>query len=479
MNSSPSHLQKILGRREVLGIAFGAMIGWSWVVLSGEMIIRAGTIGSLLSLLLGAVMVLLVGLTYAELTPALSRAGGELIFTFVGIGPRASFLCGWALVLAYFSVCAFEAVALPLVAQYMFPNLQSEHLYTLQGWDISWGQILLGSGGALVIGIVNYFGLRLASFLQWLASLLMLLVGLSFFGAGNLNGEWGNLTPHFTNWNGFFNVVIMTPFLFLGFDVIPQLAEEIKLPAASIGKLILFSLLLALGWYELVQWTVGLSLSAEIRASSDLATADAMTAAYNSPLAGQLLVSAGLLGIITSWNAFFIGATRLIFAMSRAKMLPSIFCKLHPRYKSPIAAIILMTVPTMLAPFIGRPSLVWLVDAGSAAAVVGYIFVAISFLAIHKKYPLLPRPYQLAAPRLVGILALLSTISFGLLYLPWSPSALVWPYEWAIVLGWSTLGALLVLIRGKQLSKRDKEDQKSYILGNYEHVLLASTPKKN
>ena len=177
MNSSPSNLHKILGRREVLGIAFGAMIGWSWVVLSGEMIIRAGTIGSLLSFLLGAVMILLVGLTYAELTPALARAGGELTFTFVGIGPRASFLCGWALVLAYFSVCAFEAVALPLVAQYMFPDLQSGRLYTLQGWDISWGQILLGSGGALVIGIVNYFGLRLASFLQWLASLLILLVG--------------------------------------------------------------------------------------------------------------------------------------------------------------------------------------------------------------------------------------------------------------------------------------------------------------
>ena len=133
----------------------------------------------------------------------------------------------------------------------------------------------------------------------------------------------------------------------------------------------------------------------------------------------------------------------------------------------------------MLAPFMGRPSLVWLVDAGSAAAVVGYIFVAISFLAIHKKYPFLPRPYQLAAPRLVGILALLATISFGLLYLPWSPSALVWPYEWAIVLSWAILGTLLVLIRGKQLSKRDKEDQKSYILGHYEHVLLASTSKKN
>ena len=427
MSTSPSQLRKILGRREVLGLAFGAMIGWSWVVLSGEMIVRAGTIGSLLSFLLGAVMVFLVGLTYAELTTALSRAGGELTFTFVGIGPRASFLCGWA----------------------------------------------------LAIGVVNYFGLRLASFLQWLASLLMLLVGLSFFGAGNLNGEWINLTPYFTNWSGFFSVVIMTPFLFLGFDVIPQLAEEIKLPAPVIGKLILCSLLLALGWYGLVQWTVGLSLGAEARASSDLPTADAMTAVYGSPLAGQLLVLAGLLGIVTSWNAFFIGATRLIFAMSRARMLPAVFSRLHPRYDSPVAAILLMTPPAMMAPLLGRPALVWLVDAGSAAGVVGYIFVAASFLAIHRKYPHLPRPFRVAAPGLVGVLPLLATISFALLYLPWSPSALLWPYEWAILLGWSGLGALLVLITGRRLSKREKEEQRSYILGDYDRVLLESGLEKS
>ena len=479
MSTSPSQLRKILGRREVLGLAFGAMIGWSWVVLSGEMIVRAGTIGSLLSFLLGAVMVFLVGLTYAELTPALSRAGRELTFTFVGIGPRASFLCGWALVLAYFSVCAFEAVALPLVAGFLFPGLKTGYLYTLQGWEIYWSWVLLGSGGALAIGVVNYFGLRLASFLQWLASLLMLLVGLSFFGAGNLNGEWINLTPYFTNWSGFFSVVIMTPFLFLGFDVIPQLAEEIKLPAPVIGKLILFSLLLTLGWYGLVQWTVGLSLGAEARASSDLPTADAMTAVYGSPLAGQLLVLAGLLGIVTSWNAFFIGATRLIFAMSRTRMLLAVFSRLHPRYDSPVAAILLMTAPAMMAPLLGRPALVWLVDAGSAAAVVGYIFVAASFLAIHRKYPHLPRPFRVAAPGLVGVLALLATISFALLYLPWSPSALLWPYEWAILLGWSGLGALLVLITGRRLSKREKEEQRSYILGDYDRVLLESGLEKS
>ena len=98
------------------------MVGWSWVVLAGEMIVRAGAVGSILAFGAGAVMVWLVGLTYAELSAALSRAGGELSFTFVGFGPTGAFVCGWTLVLAYVAVCAFEAVALPTVVSYLAPG---------------------------------------------------------------------------------------------------------------------------------------------------------------------------------------------------------------------------------------------------------------------------------------------------------------------------------------------------------------------
>jgi len=124
MSDAPVQLRKILGRRDVLAIAFGAMVGWSWVVLAGEMILRAGTLGSILAFGIGAVMVWLVGLTYAELTSALSRAGGEISFTFVGIGPAGAFICGWTLVLAYVAVCAFEAVALTTVVSYLAPGFE-------------------------------------------------------------------------------------------------------------------------------------------------------------------------------------------------------------------------------------------------------------------------------------------------------------------------------------------------------------------
>jgi len=471
-------LRKVLGRKEVLGLAFGAMIGWGWVVLSGEMINRAGSIGSVGAYLLGAVMVVFVGLVYAELTAALSREGGALTFTFAAMGTGVSYLCGWALILAYFAVCAFEVVALPAVVAYIFPGLQRGYLYSIQGAEVYLSWVMVGSLAGLAVGIVNYCGIRFSAFLQWLASAGLLAIGSAFFLKGNISGSWENLQPHFTDMGGFFRVVIMTPFLFLGFDIIPQVSEEIKIPARALGKLILLSIAMAFGWYGLVQWTVGLSLDNAARMAGSLPTADAMTAVYGSPVAGHILVFAGLLGIVTSLNGFFIGATRLLFAMGRARMLPDRFCRLHPRYGTPATSIVLLTLALLPAPFFGRPALVWLVDAGSFATVVGYLLVAAAFLVILRRFPRLPRPYRIPRPGLIGGIALASTAFFILLYLPGSPSALVWPFEWLIVLLWSALGLVFGLRLAGRTSPAEERIRAEYILGEYAALLEKSRNNK-
>ncbi len=237
--------------------------------------------------------------------------------------------------------------------------------------------------------------------------------------------------------------MIMTPFLYVGFDVIPQLAEEIALPFRTIGRIILLSIVAAFAWYGLVQWTVGLSLDPATLADRALPTADAMSAVWGSPWGGRALVLGGAVGILTSWNAFFLGASRLLFAMARGGMLPAAFARLHPRHGSPAAVVVALTAITAIAPFFGRPALVWLVDAGSLATVTAYLLVAAAFLVIRRRHPELPRPYRVAAPGAVGWLAVAATVFFVLLYLPGSPSALAWPEEWAIVLLWSLCGVAL------------------------------------
>ena len=76
---------------------------------------------------------------------------------------------------------------------------------------------------------------------------------------------------------------------------------------------------------------------------------------------------------------------------------------------------------------------------------MAYIFVAISFMVLRLREPLLERPFKVKRWRFIGGAAL--TLSMGLfcLYLPGSPASLLWPYEWAMVILWVLLGTILFL----------------------------------
>jgi amino acid transporter len=127
----------------------------------------------------------------------------------------------------------------------------------------------------------------------------------------------------------------------------------------------------------------------------------------------------------------------------------------------------MITVLSALAPLLGRSALVWFVDAGAFAAVLGYILVTVSFLQIRKKHPELTRPYRVPAPHIIGPLAVLATVLFIILYLPGSPSALAWPYEWAVVIGWTALGLPFLLAGRKRISEMGHKEQARLILGDY------------
>ena len=118
-----SGLVRVLGRLDVIAIAFGAMIGFGWIVLTGGFLEDAGSGGTALAFVLGGIVVGLVGLTYAELVSAMPSAGGEHNYTLRALGSRPAFVTSWTLVLGYVSVVAFEAVALPQTLLYLAPDL--------------------------------------------------------------------------------------------------------------------------------------------------------------------------------------------------------------------------------------------------------------------------------------------------------------------------------------------------------------------
>lgn len=440
------HFVRVIKRKEVLALAFGAMIGWSWVALTGNWIDSAGSVGAVLAFALGGIAVVLVGLTYAELASAMPQVGGEHVYSYRALGRTASFICTWAILLGYVSVVAFEAVALPTVVDYLSPGFSRGYLWTVAGWDVHITWVLLGVIAAICMTFINILGIRTAARLQLLATVLIAAGGIALIGGSALAGSAQNMQPLFDHGlKGFLGVLVMVPFMFVGFDVIPQSAEEIDIPFSDIGRMLMLSIGLAVAWYVLIILAVSMGLPADLRASSGLPTADATVAIFSAAWAGKLLVVAGIGGILTSWNAFLIGGSRAIYALAKAGQLPAVLGHLHPRFNTPHRAILLIGALSVCAPLFGRPALVWLVDAGGLGIVLAYAFVAASFLVLRRREPDMPRPYSVKHPNLVGWAALLLSMAIALLYLPWSPAALIWPWEWLIVLGWVLLGALMLL----------------------------------
>ena len=92
-------------------------------------------------------------------------------------------------------------------------------------------------------------------------ALLLLVAGVFFVTGASFGGDLNNMTPLFKdNWSGISLVLVAVPFMFVGFDVIPQMAEEINLPHRKIGKLIVVAVCLAVVWYALICFGVGMAL---------------------------------------------------------------------------------------------------------------------------------------------------------------------------------------------------------------------------
>lgn len=438
---------KVLSKSDVFVLAFGAMIGWGWVVLSGEWIQTAGTIGAILAFVIGGVMVLFVGQAYAELTSAMPKCGGEQVFSYRALGRNASFICTWAIILGYISVIAFETVALPTVLQYLFPNYVKGYMYTIAGFDVYGTWVLVGIVSSIIITIINYIGIKTAAFLQGLCTVLITLIGIALIGGSFVNGSASNIQPLFNDGVvGLMSVAVMTPFMYVGFDVIPQAAEEMNVPYKKIGQILILSVIMAVIWYAMIIFGVSLAMNETQINGSELVTADAMAKVYNnSSLASKVLILGGIAGIITSWNSFYIGGSRAIYSMAECGMLPSFLAKLHPKHKTPCNAIILIGVITSLSPFLGRNMLTWLSNAGGFSIVISYSMVSLSFFVLRIKEPNMLRPYKVKRVKLVSFLSICMCLFLGTMYLPGAPASLSWPYEWGIILGWSALGLVFYI----------------------------------
>ena len=222
--SNENSLAKVLSKRETLVLAFGAMIGWGWIILSGTWINEAGPLGAIIAFLLGGLLVGVVAVIYGELASAMPFVGGEHVYSHRALGSTGSFICTWAIIFGYVTVAAFEAVAFPSALAYVIPNFNTFELWSIAGEPVYGTWIIAGLLATAAITYLNYRGIRVAAQFQIIMTIVIASAGLLLIFGAIPYGQPSS-DPAFTSGTtGIFAVVLMTPFMFVGFDVIPQSA---------------------------------------------------------------------------------------------------------------------------------------------------------------------------------------------------------------------------------------------------------------
>ncbi len=442
-------LERRLGRFGFFALAFGSMIGVGWVTAIGSWLTQAGPLGTALAFLVGGALMMCIGLCYAEATPMLPVAGGEVAYAYAASGVRASFVVGWLLAFGYISVSAFEAISVGRVAGFLFPGLDSIALYEIGGQPVHLPHLILAFTCTALITGLHYIGVRWVAVVQSALTIGFVALIILFVGAGLVAGDPSHAQPLLARSGGgalagILAVLVTVPFWFVGFDTIPQGAEEAEsaLPPRLLGVLILSSIVGATAFYVLLVTSVSMVGPWQAIVASDLPAASAFEAAFQSIAWRNLILVAALVGLFTSWNGFFLAGSRVLFSLGRGRIIPGVFGQTHERHGTPHVAVLFTGAVTLVAPLLGRDALLAFVNVGSFCIAAAFLGVALSVLGLRRVRPDLERPYRIPGGALVPVTAATGSLAMlAAMIVPGSPAALVWPRELALLVGILVLGA--------------------------------------
>ncbi len=465
-------LRRKLDEYGFFALAFGSMIGVGWVTALGSWLTQAGPVGAMVAFTVGGLVMLAIGLCYAEVTPMLPVAGGEVAYAYKAFGTSKAFLVGWFLAFGYISVSAFEAISVGRVLSFMFPAIDMGLLYRIDGDPVYLSHLILAFAFTGLITWINYVGVeRAAAFQKWLIA-GFIAITLVFIGVALAAGSLANLRPLFGASRdipaaaGILAVFVTVPFWFVGFDTIPQGAEEanVTVPARRLGTLILGSIVAASLFYVVLVLAVSMTGPWQRIVDADLPTARAFEYAFASPLLVYLVLTAALIGLLTSWNGFFLAGSRVLFSLGRGRIIWDRLGTSHERYGTPHVAVLFVGIVTVTTPMLGRDALLAFVNVGSFCIGVAFLGVALTVIRLRKRFPEYPRPYRLPGGSAIPSVAVGGAVFIlAVMIVPGSPAALSWPREALILAGVTIMGAGFWTAAGAK-RRRVTESERAFLI---------------
>ncbi len=464
-------LQRRLSPWHSGALALGCVIGWGCFVLPGDFLVRAGPIGATIGIVGGGLLMVLISCSYGVMVPRFPSAGGEFVYAYATKGPHHAYICGWFLTLGYLAIVPLNATALALLGKFIFPDLFARgYLYSIAGFDVFVGEIMLASAAIVVFAWFNHRGVKVVGQAQLL--LLFVMVAAVFLVATGSAIDTGSSLAHMrppfapdrSAVSGVLAMVAIAPWMLSGFDTLPQAAEEFAFSPARVFRLMLLSIVAGVLLYltVLLATSVLMPWPQLVAAAPEWATGYA-TQRSLGPIGLAILTVAVLMGIFTGINGFFMASSRLLFSMSRAKILPPWFGRLSPTHGTPSNAILFAAMASLLAPWFGRQALLWVVDMSAVGIAMGFLYTCLGAAALARGQPLASPVWGGRGVAVAG--AVVSAGFIALLCIPGTPAFMAAP-SWIALAGWMTLGSVIYVTRFAALGRMSRAELDYLILGD-------------
>lgn len=396
-------------------LGLGAIIGSGWLFSAMTANQLAGA-SSWIGWLFGAVVVMFIGLVYAELGSAWPRAGGVIRYPQFSHGSLIGFMNGFAYLLACSSVAGIEASAVRQYASYYIPALtvKGSISQNYTAWGLLVEVVFLALFFVLNYWSVNLFGKvnSVVTALKFIMPLMTIIILFTQFHPHNFSIM--GAAP-----GGLSGILVALPgagmiFSFLGFRQPVEFAGEAKNPQRTVPLAIILSLAIGAVIYVLLQVVYTGAIPA-----SQLAHGWAKVS-FTSPFANvalllgfgwlaTLLFADAVLSPAGTGNIYLSSTARMSYAWAKNGYFYSVFSKVDQKTGLPRPALVLSFILAVVWVLPGNfHSWAGLVGAVTSATVLTYVLGPVSLASLRKTAPDHPRPFKLGGHQIIGPIAFIA-----------------------------------------------------------------------
>jgi len=491
-------LKRALTASNLVFLGIGAIIGAGIFVLTGTAAAQFAGPAIVLSFVLAGLGCLFAGLCYAEFASMIPVAGSAYTYGYATLGEFVAWIIGWDLILEYLFAASTVAVGwsgyftafLTGIGIKGPPALTSAPFSVEGTHTLVRSQICVGADGALAVDPVSHTPIRIADCLSQgfqithgilnvpaialvllLTTLLVIgikesarfnnvivIVKLAIvlavigFGIKYINtANWSPFIPPNTGefghygWSGILRGAGVIFFAYIGFDAVSTAAQEAKNPQKDLPIGILGSLIVCTILYILMAAVMtGIAHYTELNVPHPVFVA-IQKAGPGLAWLGFLVNVGAIAGLASVVLVMLMGQPRIFFSMSRDGLLPPVFSRVHPRFRTPwVATIITGSFAAVIAGLFPIGLLGELVSIGTLLA---FVIVCAGIIVLRRVQPDLPRPFRTPFVPVVPILgiAICGYMMYGL------------PVDtWLRLLIWMAIGLAIYFVYGMRHSTLGK-----------------------